>query len=256
MPHPSDEELQVALDGEARPPVAEIVQRHLADCLTCAGRYRELERAQVEIGELLRSLDHVSPPLRAGATIAGVQRHGSRSRSLLAASIAALLLAGAAAAAVVPGSPLREYVERFFAGSQPEPRNRERGEVSETAAPQRPAESRSGIAFSPGTAVAIAFGEQQRDGSIRVRLVDGADVRVRTIGNPVPFALEGDSLWIDNSGASSSYEVSLPRLIPEARLRIAGRIVLQKEGGRISGPPPAEDGAYVLPFARTAPGSR
>ena len=48
------------------------------------------------------------------------------------------------------------------------------------------------------------------------------------------YALTPTGVVVDNEGSTASYSLVLPRSLPRARVRIAGRVVLSKDGDTVS----------------------
>ncbi len=241
--HPSDSELQGLADGELAPGDGLRLRLHLEACDACARRLRSVELADRRIAEWLTSLDHPVPGVDPTMLMAPARPPATRGL-LLAASLAALLAAGAAAA-VIPGSPLRHLAERAIAawrGDEPP-----RVQLPDTTNPPPP---QSGVAFVPGPELEIAFRRSQAEGTIRISLTDGPEVRVRQLGGTAAYAVDSAELTVDNADAVRSYEILLPRRLHRARVRVGDRVVFEKEGSAISCRGFVDgQGVHVVPFA-------
>lgn len=246
--HWSDPDLQGFLDGELSEAEAHAVATHLAACRECAEGLRRLEGEHLAARELLSQLDHPAPVLAPERLMLNSARRSDARRMLLAAGMAALVLGGVAVAAV-PDSPLHRYVSRLLSGGgakevqQPsEPRK------AEQQPPVQSTERRpSGIAFVPGDELVITFKEPQAQGRIRVELHEDPMVRIHAVDGMVSYALAEATASIDNRGSTASYDLSIPRGLREARIRVAKHTVFVKEGPRIIVPTaPDEDETYVI----------
>lgn len=239
--HPSDPELQGFTDGEHAAWDRRRLRLHLETCDGCAYRMRSLELADRRIAVWLASLDHPVPHMDP-TTLMAPPRHSRAPRLLLAASLAALLAAGGAAA-VIPESAVRRLAERAittWGGAGPP-----------TAEPSSPGERpppQSGVAFVPERKLEIAFLRSQAEGTIRIALVDGDEVRVRQLGGAAGFTVGQAELIIDNSG-TGTYEILLPRSLNRAHIRIGYRRVFEKEGSAISSRGTVDGrGSHLVPF--------
>lgn len=229
--HPSDAEFQALIDGELDERRSKRVLAHLASCETCRDRKRALEFGLNESAELLRALDR--PP--SGSSVEDVIRvAGARSlparsregRSLLrAASLAGLLVAGAVAAAVVPGSPVREAVERMVRGPA----------VEETATPPAadPWRREAGVALVASGALEVAFETGQSEGTVELVETDGDTARVEVRSDSVRFVVGDGSVLVQNRGTRASYRIVVPSELSSVRILIGRRTVYEVAGGEV-----------------------
>ncbi|HEX2078614.1 MAG TPA: anti-sigma factor, partial [Longimicrobium sp.] len=122
MTHLGEGTLQELLDGELPPGARVGVEAHLASCPACAGQLAELRGLTERASALLGLVEAAPPVLAAQAAFARQRRSGGAlyqaRRALPRAAVLVLAVAGAAAAAVIPGSPVREWVGALGA---PEP---------------------------------------------------------------------------------------------------------------------------------------
>lgn len=229
--HPSDAELQALIDGELDERGSKRVLAHLESCERCRNRRRALEFGLDETARLLRALDRPPPGwsvedvIRVAETrsLPASSREG---RSLLrAASLAGLLVAGAVVAAVVPGSPVREAVERMV-----------QGPAAEEAAPQPAADPwrrEAGVALVPSGALEVAFEAGQSEGSIELVETTGDTARVEVRSDSVGFVVGDGSVLVQNRGARASYRLAIPSDLPSARILIGSRTIYEAAGGEV-----------------------
>lgn len=225
--HLEDGRLLAHLDGELPPDEDRRVAEHLEACRPCRRRAGELR----EMSELLRSelprVDVHAPdrdPAEVRPIRTDVRRGRLARRSVLKAALVVLGVA-TAAAAVVPGSPLRDWLVDA-AGRLP------LGPASDTAvtapAPARP---------DPET-VALPV-----DDRALVQLTDpgpGLVVRVRVTDRPRLTVTARAARYETGSGSvevasprGPEVVVELPRAVPSARISADRRLLLEKERGRI-----------------------
>ncbi|HVH13678.1 MAG TPA: zf-HC2 domain-containing protein, partial [Longimicrobium sp.] len=116
MTHLGEGTLQELLDGELTPEARARADAHLAACRECAGQLAELRGMNARASALLGMVEAAPPMIAAQAHFARQRRSGGAlfhaRRALPRAAVLVLAVAGAAAAAVVPGSPVREWVAR------------------------------------------------------------------------------------------------------------------------------------------------
>ncbi len=175
---------------------------------------------------LLRYLDHEPPRITADDVAARARAEGTRIRLRWAAGfVLAAALAGTAYAA--PGSPLRTWLsalaEQFRAEALP---NVDSALVAGV--------SMAGLAIVPGPALVIEFAELQQQGQARVTLTDGDQVQVRAPSGAATFSSDPERLTIDNRGSTAGFEIELPRGASRVEIRVAGAVVLLKEGDRVT----------------------
>ncbi|MEO8880410.1 MAG: hypothetical protein ABI446_08420 [Gemmatimonadaceae bacterium] len=183
------------------------------------------------LSRMLASIDHPIPPLEVGSVMRRARGRSGRRSALLAA--AAVIMVASVATATVPGSFGRRYLERWISGRvaphAPATSAQTRGEGASDAGAR-------GIAFAPGAQVDIDFKAEQASGALQVRWADVATVMLAQTGSQgeAHYALTPGGVIVDNAGSRASYSLVLPRTLARARVRVAGKVVLSKEGQAIS----------------------
>lgn len=270
MSHVDEGLLQAFRDGELEPTARAAVAAHLADCPDCADQLRELHDLDAFVSGALALLDPPAPVVavagrRAGPAARVTARTDSigigtalgRDRSMAAGAAtrgipvwrgrevrrtllkAAVLVVGIAAigSAAVPGSPVRSWtaaawqksagVMRPAAQREPEPA------ASPTSSPLQ-----AGIAILPDAGrVHVSVREPQAGVQLRIRMADGARVRVTAVSGPgAPRFRSGPGhLEIVGPGAGDLV-IDLPRTLQNAAVEVDGRTVARLESGRIVSP--------------------
>ncbi|MBK5099017.1 MAG: zf-HC2 domain-containing protein [Gemmatimonadetes bacterium] len=250
MDHRTDGELQAYLDAELPRDEATGVAEHLMVCTDCRVRLGELRMAGEDFRQALGDLDTqlarpapaaVLPPRLWQERNAGARRTGFGRRALSRAAILLLVAAGAAAA-VVPGSPLRELIERLSS---------ERAEPAMVKVPARPADQSEPPAPGIGSItvapvegrVSVSVRQFAAGSTIRVRLGSGPDVRARLLSglNEARFSVGPGSLFVIGTGNSTVGEIliELPRGLNFATVDVDGKrtLVASPDGLRRPGDP-------------------
>ncbi|MBK5188630.1 MAG: hypothetical protein JJD97_10300 [Gemmatimonadaceae bacterium] len=183
--------------------------------------------ADAELSRLLASIDHPMPRVSAAQVIMRARARSGRRSMLLAA--AAVLAVASVATATVPGSFVRRYLHQLVGARSAAP------SPAPAAQPASEAASR-GIAFTPGAEVEIDFRALQATGVVAVRWADARTVLLTQSGSSgdAHYALTPTGVIVDNGGSAASYTLVLPRSLERARVRIAGGVVLAKEGDTVS----------------------
>jgi hypothetical protein len=176
---------------------------------------------------MLASIDHPTPLLRAHDVIRRARTRTKR-RSVLLAAAAVLAVSGVAAAAV-PNSFLHRYLERLSAHRSATP-------AAVAAAPTVSDAASRGIAFAPGAQLDVDFRAEQASGALEVRWAETPLVHLSQTGasGDAHYALTPGGVIVDNGGSTASYSLVLPRTLARAHVRVAGRVVLSKDGETVS----------------------
>jgi hypothetical protein len=183
--------------------------------------------ADAELSRLLASIDHRVPLANVNDVIKRARARTARP-SLLIAATALLAVAGVAAASV-PDTILHRYAQRLFARVTQAP-------AAVAPAPAAVDAASRGISFAPGAEVDVDFRAVQGSGALQVRWADVGTVLLAQTGSngEAHYALTPNGVTVDNEGSTASYSLVLPRTLPRARVRIAGRVVLSKDGETVS----------------------
>jgi TonB family protein len=112
MKHRAEGEIQAFLDDHLVGPERAAMAKHLVSCAECRTVHEELRRAKLLFSEKIGAVDLEPPRATMPAHAARTPAWGTG--SLAKAAVLVLLLAGAASA-VVPGSPVREWVGHLLA---------------------------------------------------------------------------------------------------------------------------------------------
>ena len=250
MDHRTDGELQAYLDAELPRDEATGVAEHLMVCTDCRVRLGELRMAGEEFRQALGDLDTqparpdpaaVMPLRLRQERNAGSRRTGFGRRALSRAAILLLVAAGAAAA-VVPGSPLRELIERLSS---------ERAEPAMVEVPARPVDQSEPPAPGIGSItvtpvdgrVAVSVRRFATGSTIRVRFGSGPDASATLLSglNGARFSVGPGSLFVVGPGNSTAGEIliELPRGLNSATVSVDGKrmLVASPDGLRRPGDP-------------------
>lgn len=199
---------------------------------------------EMELHRLLSAIDHAPPAVSAADIMSLARRRLRVRRTVRRLAIGAALAASALAAA--PSSPLRRMVSRAVAGSSTTVERRAQPAVTPAAERQ----SARGIAFVPGPAVEIVFRNAQPTGSFRVRIDTTAMVRVTHASGASRFDVNARGVSIDNDTADRGFDISVPRGVARALVRVGSRVVFMKQHSRISAAVERDrSGSYLIPFA-------
>jgi anti-sigma factor RsiW len=244
--HVDLERLHRYVDDELAPGEGDAVRAHLADCLPCANRARQVRRGQDDLMSALRTVDHPHPAVTAASVMSRARARPARWLRRAAGIVMALAVAGAAYAA--PGSPIRDWLRGLV------DQDSSTGTAS-TSAPPAPSsgplqpESQAGIAVEPGPSLVIHFAVAQASGTLHVSLTDASRVVVRAARGAAVFGSAEDRLLIGNHESSGDFEIDVPRSARRVEIRVAGRRVLAKDDARITAAVAADtSGSYRIPL--------
>lgn len=255
MTHLGEGTLQEWLDGELAPGPRAEADAHLAACRECAGELAELRALGARASALLGMVDAAPPMLAAQAHFARRRRGGGAlahaRRALPRAAVLVLAVAGAAAAAVVPGSPVREWVERVTveardpAPALPAPAPAPPVEAVPAAAPKA-------VSILPeGGKVQVAVTGSSPELRVRARLSDEPAAQVTATGAAVSARFRTGPGRIEVVGAGpGEVVVDLPRGAEAAFVEVNGRVVAAKEGNGLRSLAPRVAGSAEEPVFR------
>ena len=256
MTHLGEGTLQAFLDGELPPGARADADRHLASCADCAGELAELRGLAERASALLGLVDAVPPVLAAQARFARHRRSGGvlvqARRALPRAAVLVLAVAGAAAAAVVPGSPVREWVGGLgIAERAPETAPVQPAPLPQQAAePAAPAPKAVSILPADGR-VRIAVSGSSPELRVRTRLQPGARAEVTATGAAASARFRTAPGRIEVVGAGpGELVVALPGDAGAAYVEVNGRVYVAKEGDRLRSLEPRVAGSAAEPVFR------
>lgn len=255
MTHLGEGTLQEWLDGELAPGPRAEADAHLAACRECAGELAELRSLNARASALMGMVEAAPPMLAAQARIAR-HRRGSGAmaqarRALPRAAVLVLAVAGAAAAAVVPGSPVREWVERVTVEArEPAPALPAPAPAPEVEAP--PAVAPKAVSILPADGkVHVAVTGSSPELRVRARLSDEPQAQVTATGAAVSARFRTGPGRIEVVGAGpGEVVVDLPRGAEAAFVEVNGRVVAAKEGAGLRSLAPRVAGSAEEPVFR------
>jgi len=229
MTHRTDGELQAWLDAELPATEASEVAGHLLVCTECRTRLGELRLAGERLRRALAELD--AGPARS------IRPARKASRTALRAAAMILAVAGAAAA-VVPGSPLRQLLERM-ASSPPESVPIEAPAVDAGPGPGSPGIASVTVSpvdgrvdvlvdrFAHGSTITVRFAANRE---VRALLLSGEDGARFSVG-------PGRLYVVANAGeAPAEVLIELPRGLNSATVRVDGARMVVASGDGIRRP--------------------
>ncbi|HST61851.1 MAG TPA: anti-sigma factor [Longimicrobium sp.] len=255
MTHLGEGTLQEWLDGELAPGPRAEADAHLAACRECAGELAELRSLNARASALMGMVDAAPPMLAAQAHFAR-HRRGSGAlaharRALPRAAVLVLAVAGAAAAAVVPGSPVREWVERVTVEArEPAPAPPAPAPAPEVA--EAPAVAPKAVSILPEAGkVQVAVTGSSPELRVRARLSDEPQAQVTATGAAVSARFRTGPGRIEIVGAGpGEVVVDLPRGAAAAFVEVNGRVVAAKEGNTLRSLAPRVAGSAEEPVFR------
>ena len=123
-----------------------------------------------------------------------------------------------------------------------------RGPTQQPAAPT-PHAPASGLAFVPSGTIAVVFHEPQASGAIRIALGDTPSLRIAHAGGPATYVLTTEGVTVNNPGSGASYDITIPRSLARAEVRVGARLVFLKDGTQVVTLALRDTaGVYVIPF--------
>ena len=252
--HVSEGRLMAHLDGELAGERSAGVAAHLDRCGACRERLRELRQASELVGRSLAAIDVPPPETGPGEIRAASRRPGSSAdgtgapghgrwrtarRSLLKAAVLVLAV-GTAAAAVVPGSPLREWVADAVASWSSDPPS----DTGVTAAAP-PDTSRESVSIVVDRRAIVHIVEPAPELTVRIRATEGS--RLTVAARAERFETGAGSVEV-MAPTGPEVVIGLPRGVPSARISVEGRLLLERERGRQTLHAPADTTAGGVRF--------
>lgn len=242
MKHLDDGMLQAFLDDELRPGERVDAAEHLLGCRRCQIAKDELVRAHSVFSEAVSLLD--VEPAGSPPAVAGRRLRLGGAAFVKAASL--VLLLSAAASAAVPGSPVREWIERTVR-SEPAAEEASTLEVETVdpgpAGPSAPA----GVSLPARGGVDVVL-SGLRGSTIRLVETDGRNVAVSTLDAETDPAFRTSAGRIEvRDGVGGEVTVEMPRSLRTGRLVVDGELYAECESGALRVHVPAEivGGAHI-----------
>lgn len=238
--HLDAEKIERLLSDDLSQEEARVVRDHLSTCAACRSALAAAQRDDREIAELLGLLDHAVPPADPQRLARYAHRRPAR-RTLVAAALAFLVVAGAASA--MPGSPVKAWIARVFAGAEQSVEPTTAEGVGPTAA------HASGVSVLPGDRFELVFQAFQQSGLVRIVLSDQDEVSVQAESPEVGYSVEPRRVRVLNAGSQTNYSVTLPKEAVSIIIRVEDMIVLEKQGATIvTSAVQGSAGGYTLDF--------
>lgn len=242
MPHPIDGVLLAHMDGELEPEEETRVRAHLQSCAECSRRLDLLRQEAERFSNALLALDDAAStladpgPLPVGAAAArGESRPFRRSGWSLARAAGLVLVLAGGAAALVPGSPVRDWLGELLTESVEPPA--ERIEVAPEGTP--PVESEvlgpSAISVAPdGGRLIVKLRGFPRESNVHVRLADTDRAAVRVEGAATsPRFITGPGLLEVVGTEEGDVWVELPRSATDAVVLVGGEAAVRIRDGQV-----------------------
>jgi hypothetical protein len=257
MTHPGDGELQALVDGELPADARAVLESHLRACTACAAELARLRLDGERTSALLGLADVPAPILAAQAEFhrrrragRGMRAAGAVRRALPRAAVLVLALAGAAAAAVVPGSPVREWVGGLgIAPRAPEPEALPAPSPPPVAREAEPAPRAVSLAPVDGRIRVVVTGASP-ELRVRVRLTDAPLAEVTATGAAAGARFRTAPGRIEIVGAGPGEAVVHLPAAARAHLEVNGRVVAALEGGVLRALAPRAGGSAAEPVFR------
>ena len=252
MTHPGEGALQALIDGELAPGPRAEAEAHLRSCGECAELVAQLRMEGARASALLGLTDVAAPVLpaqlafqrRRRGRLAGFRQALPRAAALVVA------LAGVAAAAVVPGSPVREWVEGIGIAERPEAPEA----VAPPPAPVTPAPALAPKAVSLAPAegrIRVLVTGASPELRIRVRMADAPRAEVLATGAAASARFRTAPGRIEVVGAGpGEVVVHLPSSAGAASVEVGGRVVAAVEDGVLRALAPRVAGSAEEPVFR------
>ena len=217
--HPDEGRLEALLDGELEPLVVAEVNAHLDACAECRDLLAALRADGLLANSAFASLDHAGPAIPIDTVIRRARAQRS-TRALRWAAALGVLMLGAGSLYAIPGSPVRQWIDRLL-GHRSAPSGR-----TEPAA--------AGIAVAPGERFRIAF-DKFPAGSVTIRLTESTtvDARRTTGAGTARFSAEIDGVRIVTDTSPADFAIAIPRSAPWVEVLAGDRRIFLKDGSRI-----------------------
>ncbi len=233
--HLDDGQIQAVLHREATRESSTAARAHVETCVECR---RAVERAREEEAQLFTLLGQLDLPHPAGdlQRVLMMRRARLNAMAFRRAAAAVLLVGVAGVVLALPTSPLRRWLEeRRGAAASPPIASRSESPSPDSVAAQStaPEADVAGVRVAPGASMRIRFSAAQTSGEMQVALVDDGEIAIRAMSGSVTYAAGTGLLVVQNTGATASYVIEVPRHAPYVVIEVAGRRVWWKDGARV-----------------------
>lgn len=243
MPHPDDGHLLAWLDGELEPDEGTGVREHLESCVECRRRVETLRGESEGFSRAVLALDE-----RAGGladpgplpVVAALSRAGTRGLRTtgwsLARAAGLVLVAAGAAAALVPGSPVRTWLEGLADGDRASVEAPAESAMDTEAGSEGPAvPGPAAISLEPRAGrLVISLQGFGRNSNVHVRLTDAPRASVRVDGTAeAPRFVTGPGTLEVIGATEGEIWVELPRSVRDAAVEVDGEAAVRIEAGQL-----------------------
>lgn len=244
--HLDDERIQRLIDGELDAGSEAEARRHCAECTPCSRLVAQATGEAAAVRELLTRLDPPASGSRPPLLVAGGAAHpiGFKPVQLAAALLLVFGLAGIALA--LPGSPVRDWIDRIT----------ERPPVAVPESTETPVEvppaavAVSGISVLPGRVMILDLKGAGDGAEAVLTLSDDPELIVRAASGAATFASAPGRITITLREPAARIDIRIPGSAPRVEVRCADRRLFLKEGAT---PPqairPADGGVWRLPLS-------
>lgn len=235
--HVGDGLILAYVDQELAPELADAVAQHINRCTRCT---RSLHRLTALDAVLCRALENIPAAqidvntaraaVRNRSAAPGAVRRRGAGWSIPRAAVIVLVLAVGGSAAVVPNSPVWQWVQAQFATSNGG------GRRSLSAESVRSPERARGVEITPtGDSVWVEVHDARPSALLRVRQTETDDVGVFMEGanDQLAFRTVPGKVTVSGSGPAT-ITVALPRSISRALVKVNGWAYATKEEGAIA----------------------
>lgn len=256
--HPTRGTIQALLDGELDASAREAASSHVSACARCRAIRASLERDSALFSSAVAGVDArpsdseadlprtrpgtPSTPARPGRMGKARPRPATRwSRAAIMRAAALIIVFAGAAAAVVPGSPVGDWVrevKRQLAGEPAAPAPEPNVEIEGGDA--------AAISLLPDDGrLRVVVTGFSAESTVRVRIVEGIQgyVTVRRAAENPRFVTAPGRIEVNGQGDGEIW-IDLPKSAVEASVEVNGRSVIRKEGEQLRMVRPATDSLF------------
>lgn len=246
--HPDEIELHHWIDGELDQGRNAAIGEHVLTCTACRTRADGLRADSRSVYASLSALDAPIPAIAFAQVRARAVSAGVPWRRVAAAVVITVSISGVAVAAA--RGPLLAWVASaarvFSARSAP-------ARPVEAPAPPAGSPSIAGVAMRAGPSISVAFTNYQATGHLRIVMGDDSTLQVTAPAGAARFTSASGVLLVENTGATASFDVRIPRDAARVEIRVAERRVYLKIGPRVNSDVPADSDGITL-VSLSAPG--